>query len=171
MKKEDIILKEIKLVGLCIQTNNNAIFQSGEAYNNDISKTIQRYFQEGGSQKIQNLTNPGITYCVYTKYESDYRGDYTYFIGEEVTSIGDLAPGFTALTIPPQYYIKFTNEPGPMPGVCIDMWQKIWALSQEDLRFERAYEADFELYDHRAVDPKNTVLDIFIGIKKKTEQL
>ena len=169
MKKEEIVLKEITLVGLCIRTNNKAILQSSKASNSDIHETIQRYFQEGGNQKIQNLANPGVTYCAYTEYESDYKGDYTYFIGEEVTVVGDLAPGFKTLTIPPQYYVKFTNEPGPMPAVCIDMWQKIWGLSEKNLGFERAYKADFELYDRRATNPKETVLDIFIGVKTKAE--
>ncbi len=29
----------------------------------------------------------------------------------------------------------------------------------------RAYIADFEVYDHRSIDPQNTVLDIYIGVK------
>lgn len=59
----------------------------------------------------------------------------------------------------------FTSNPGPMPAVCIDLWQKIWTLNPAQLGGERQYLADFELYDKRASDPQNTVLDIYIGIK------
>ena len=64
-----------------------------------------------------------------------------------------------------QQYAKFTNLPGPMPSVCIDMWQNIWKMKASELGGERAYIADFEVYDERSVDHNNVVLDIYIGIK------
>ena len=53
-----------------------------------------------------------------------------------------------------------------MPTVCIDMWQNIWKMNASDLGGERAYIADFEVYDERSVDHNNVTLDIYIGIKK-----
>jgi len=38
-------------------------------------------------------------------------------------------------------------------------------MTAEDFGGKRAYQADFEVYDQRAQDPKNTSLDIFIGIR------
>ena len=38
-------------------------------------------------------------------------------------------------------------------------------MSSNDFGGERTYVADFEIYDQRAVDPANTSLDIYIGIK------
>ena len=52
-----------------------------------------------------------------------------------------------------------------MPDVCIALWQKIWSMKPEILGGTRAYQTDFELYDARAQDPKNTVLDIYVGIQ------
>jgi len=75
----------------------------------------------GLPSQISHRIEPNTTYCVYTDYESDFNGDYTYFIGEKVSSFDNLPEGFVALTIPAQNYVKFTNGPGPMPHVCIDI--------------------------------------------------
>jgi predicted transcriptional regulator YdeE len=45
-------------------------------------------------------------------------------------------------------------------------WLQIW--SQEDkhqLGGQRAYRADFEVYDKRAADPQNSQVDVYVGIK------
>ena len=52
-----------------------------------------------------------------------------------------------------------------MPEVVINAWQQIWKMSAIDLGGVRAYVADFEVYDQHAMDPTNTILDIFIGVK------
>ncbi|WP_232202676.1 hypothetical protein [Rickettsia montanensis] len=52
-----------------------------------------------------------------------------------------------------------------MPKVVIDMWQKIWHMDAAMLGGERAYIADFEIYDARSSDPHNAIVDIYIDIK------
>lgn len=52
-----------------------------------------------------------------------------------------------------------------MPEVVINAWQQIWKMSSDDFGGDRAYKADFEVYDQRAIDSTNTSLDIYIGIK------
>jgi predicted transcriptional regulator YdeE len=130
-----------------------------------IAPTIQKYFRQAVGEEIPNRKNPGTTYCVYTDYESDFTGDYTYFIGEEVKVGGDSMEGFSSIIIPAQNYAKFTSKPGIMPEVCIDMWQNIWKMKSGELGGKRAYLADFEVYDKRALDPSKTVLDIYVGVK------
>ncbi len=162
MQKEMAVLPVIKLVGITARTNNISEMNQATA---KIGATIQKYFSEGLPGKILHRKNPGRTYSVYTEYESDWNGDYTYFFGEEVTSFDDMSEDLISLTIPAQNYVKFTDGPGVMPAVCISLWQKIWQLNSDDLGGVRGYIADFELYDERAVDPQNTVLDIYLGIK------
>ena len=164
MKKEKTHCEAIYLIGITTRTNNANIF-STDPENNKIAMTVQNYFYNQLAEKIKNRKNPGTTYCVYTNYESDFTGDYTYFIGEEVSSFEEVDQGFEILTIPPQSYMKFTNDPGPMPEVCINMWKNIWALSETELGGERGYIADFEIYDERSKDHQNVTLDIHIGIK------
>jgi len=153
----------VTLVGITCRTSNAHIFESDPS-TNKIAATVQNYFHNGLSAKILYRKTPGTTYCVYTNYESDFAGEYTYFIGEEVTSVENIPTGFETLSIPSQKYAKFANNPGPMPDVCINMWKKIWAMAPTELG-ERSYVADFEVYDERSRDHQNVTLDIYIGIK------
>ena len=162
MKKIIIDLPEIKLVGITAKTNNNDEMDPAKA---KIGATLQQYFGQHLAAKIKNKKNSGTVFCVYTWYESDSTGNYTYFVGEEVNSFEEIPEDFAEITIPYQNYVKFTNNPGQMPLVCIDMWQNIWKMEDEDLGGKRSYVADFEIYDQRSLDPQNTVLDIYIGIR------
>jgi predicted transcriptional regulator YdeE len=157
---DNIQLPEILLIGITTRTNNQSEMDPTLS---KIGSLVQEYFQDGLSNQIPDRINQGVTYSVYTDYENDHTGDYTYFIGETVSSIDALPEGFTAITIPDQPYQKFTSESGAMPDVCINLWQNIW--SNQELAARRAYQADFEIYDQRAMDPNHTVLDIYIGVK------
>lgn len=165
MQKTTSELRELKLVGITTRTNNAKIFER-EPSTNQIAATVQKYFHNKLAEKINHRKTPGSTFCVYTNYESDVNGDYTYFIGEEVTEFDSIQKEFETLIIPPQSYAKFTCQPGPMPMVCINMWQNIWKMQPSDLGGERAYIADFEVYDERSNDHNNVILDIYIGIRK-----
>ena len=163
LKKIETQLKPIKLVGIQSRTNNALEMNESDR---KIPGTIQKYFQNRLYEKISNRKKPGVTYCVYTDYESDFNGDYTFFIGEEIDFSSDVNLDFKTLTIPTQTYVKFTNGPGQMPEVCVNAWKKIWDMSVSDFGGKRVYVADFEIYDERSQDPKNTILDIYVGIKK-----
>jgi predicted transcriptional regulator YdeE len=165
MQKAITILPEIKLVGITTRTNNAHIFESDPA-SNKIATTVQKYFHNALAEMIHDRKSPATTFCVYTNYESDVNGEYTYFIGEVVNSFDKVDKGFETLIIPAQRYAKFTNQPGPMPAACIEMWQKIWQMSSSDLGGERSYIADFEVYDERSIDHNNVTLDIYIGLSK-----
>lgn len=162
MQKTVTELPEIKLIGISCRTNNTSEMNISTA---KIAPTMQKYFQQALGEEIPNRKNPGTTYCVYTNYESDFTGDYTYFIGEEVNFLNPVSKEFSAIIIPAQSYAKFTSQPGAMPGVCISMWQNIWRMKSADLGGKRAYIADFEVYDNRALDLRKTVLDIYLGVK------
>ena len=136
---------------------------------------MQRYFTDQLFNKIPNRVKPGTTFCVYTGYDdsaikendNSYMGAYTYFVGEHVSCVDgiNLPDELTVLTIPAQTYAKFTTEPGAMPFVVIQAWQKICTMKQADLGGVRRFHADFEVYDERAMNPKAAALDIYIGIK------
>ncbi len=173
MKKEIIKQPEMILVGISVQTRFQNEINPAHA---KITPTVQRYFTEQLFNKIPNRVKPGTTYCIYTGYDdsaikakdNSYMGAYTYFVGEHVSSISDaidLPNDLTILTIPAQTYAKFTTEPGAMPFVVIQAWQRIWTMKQADLGGVRRFHADFEVYDERAMNPKAATLDIYVGIK------
>ena len=74
-----------------------------------------------------------------------------------MTSFENIDKEFSTLTIPVQTYAKFTSDPDQMPKVVIDMWQKIWHMDAAMLGGERAYIADFEIYDERSSDAHNAI--------------
>jgi len=155
-------MPEIKLVGITVRTNNKAEFDSVTA---KIGPTVQYYFQQQVADKIPQRKNPGTTFCAYTNWESDHRGDYTFYIGEEVSAIDEIPEGLESHIIPSQTSIKFTTEPGPMPDVVHNAWQEIWKMSPEALGVKRYYLTLFEVYDERANDHQNAVLDLYIGLE------
>ncbi|MBX9577171.1 MAG: GyrI-like domain-containing protein [Chthoniobacterales bacterium] len=162
MQKTEVSLPELKLLGLSCRTSLNHEMSPSSA---KIPGMLQKYFGSQSPEKIPHRLKPGVTYCVYTNYESDYTGEYDYFVGEVVNSFEKTPEGFSQLTIPSQHYVKITAGPGKMPEICIQAWQEeVWAASPEMLGGKRNYLADFEVYDERATDPQNTILDIYVGI-------
>ena len=162
MKKELVNKPEIKLVGLTVRTNNK---NEMNAEASKIGKLASHFWSQNIASQIPHRINPGVTLSVYTEYDSNEHGDYTYFIGEEVSSFENVSSEFQRLTIPAAKYQKFTTPEGRMPQVVINAWQRIWKMSSNDFGGERAYIADFEVFDQRANDPVQASLDIYIGIK------
>ncbi|MFV9875747.1 MAG: hypothetical protein AB8U25_04775 [Rickettsiales endosymbiont of Dermacentor nuttalli] len=50
-----------------------------------IGPLVAKYFREDIGKKIVNRNNLGITYYIYSEYESDFTRNYTNLIGEEVS--------------------------------------------------------------------------------------
>ena len=163
MKKSNESLNAIKLVGITARTSNSLEANPETA---KIGQTVGNYFENNLSQKIVNRVKPGTTYCAYAEYETDENSQYTYFVGEEVDSLKEIPDGFETLIIPPSNYTKFECGPGGMPAVCIDAWKKIWKMQEADFGGMRTYITDFEIYDERAKDYGNAILDIYIGVKQ-----
>lgn len=163
MQQTLISKPEINLVGICICTSYQ---QELDKIKGNIFPCVQRYFHGALSEKIPNRSKPGTTYCAYTNYETDYQGAYTYFIGEEVPAFDSFLPeGFQKLIIPQQHYVKFTTNPAPMPDVIVNAWNEIWKMPSIKLGGKRRYQIDFEIYDERATDHQNIVLDLYVGIE------
>lgn len=163
MQQTLITKPEIRLVGISVRTSYQ---QELDKMQGLIFPCVRQYFHGALFQKISHRAKPGTTFCVYTDYEGDHKGAYTYFIGEEVTSYDNLIPeGFHRLTIPPQTYAKFTTKPAPMPDVIVNAWEEIWKMSPKELGGKRHYQTDFEIYDERASDHQKIILDVYVGIK------
>lgn len=162
MQKNERQLPEIKLIGLTIRTNNENEVNPQKA---KISALAEQYWTGNYANQIPNRANPGKTYAVYTEYEGDERGDYTYFLGEEVTQIDSIPEGFVSFTLPPSKYVQFTTEPGQIPEVIINAWRQIWLMGDKELGGKRAFQADLEVVDVKNLNPEKAVFDIFIGIQ------
>ena len=123
MKKNYIEFAAKKLVGISVRTNNANEMTADKA---QIGKTIGNFYSESLTDQIGTKTNPGVIYSVYTNYDSDHTGDYTYFVGEEVDAF-EAHNTLEQLEIPAQKYAVFTAGPAPMPQVIIEAWQAIFS--------------------------------------------
>ncbi len=164
MKKQLIKKSEIKLLGLSVRTNNQNEMNPKTA---KIGELMGQYWSQNIAGKILHRKNEGVTLSVYTEYDSDEHGDYTYYLGEEVSSFEGQLEELQSCIIPAATYQKFTTPVGKMPEVVIQAWQEIWKMSSQNLEGKRAYIADFEWYDERASDPNHAALDIYIGIQSE----
>lgn len=99
--------------------------------------------------------------ALYTEYESDEHGEYTFVLGGKSSSARE---GVTVKTVPAGRYAVFTSERGPVQKVVVETWQRIWSELPSAKKL-RTYVADFEVYDQRAADPANAVVDIYVGVK------
>jgi predicted transcriptional regulator YdeE len=103
--------------------------------------------------------------ALYTDYETDEHGPYTYVLGAKVSAASKIPQGMVARRVPAGRYAVFTSDRGPVAEVGLNTWKRIWALPQSNPEIHRNYKTDLEVYDQRAVDPKNAQIDIYVGIK------
>ena len=140
----------------------NAKEMSGEGI---IGKQWARFVQENLAAQIQNKADSSSVLAVYSDYASDKDGEYSFLIGARVISADNVPAGMIAKKIPAGRYAVFTSEKGPVMKVVPGLWQKIWGIPKSEPGGDRAYKADYELYDARAIDPQNAQVEIHVGIK------
>ena len=146
------------VIGIAARTSNAREISAERI----IGKQWDRVMQEGLIEKIPNKADQDIV-AVYTDYASDKDGEYTYLLGARVTSDAEVPEGMVAKKIPPGRFAVFTSEKGPGPKVVPDTWMKINSLPKSAV--DRVYRADYEIYDERAMDPQNLVMDVYVGIR------
>ena len=148
------------LAGLATRTNNAAEMNG----NGKIGSIWQSFLQPGLVAKISNKIGVDLV-AVYTEYETDHTGHYTYLLGIPVLSSESLPVNLTVKHISPGRYAVFTSERGPLIKVVREVWQRIWSMSEKELGGKRAFQSDYEIYDQRAADPENAQIDIYIGLR------
>ena len=62
-------------------------------------------------------------------------------------------------------YATLTSDKGPIPEVVIRLWQRVWSMSPIVLGGRRAFEADYEIYDQRAKDPRDGQVELRLGLE------
>jgi predicted transcriptional regulator YdeE len=148
------------IAGLTARTNN-AHEMSGKG---KIGNVWHQFLQPNLVSKIPNKMGVDLI-AVYTDYESDHTGHYTYLLGLPVISAESLPASLTLKHIPAGRYAVFSSSRGPRAKVVPELWQRIWAMSAEELGGTRAFRTDYEIYDQRASDPENAQVDVYIGLR------
>ena len=148
------------VVGIAVRTSNAE--QMTEA--RPIGKQWERLFKEGVLAAIPNKADGNIV-AVYTEYAGDKDGEYTYLLGARVTKVEKLPDGMTVKNVPAGRYAVFTSERGPVQKVVVEMWRRVWETPKNALGGDRTYRADFELYDQRAQNPADAVVDLYVAVR------
>ncbi|WP_128895153.1 GyrI-like domain-containing protein [Longirhabdus pacifica] len=142
------------LSGMMTRTNNQREFEG----NGNIQKLWEQFYAQDTNENQRNQSQP--IYAIYSDYESEEFGHYNYTISTECSRFP--LTNFT-MHIPKQNYIVFTTEKGPIAEVVPNAWEEIWNWSKTSAE-KRSFTYDMEVYDERAQDPANAIVDIYIAI-------
>lgn len=153
----------IEVIGIETRTNN-AKEMGPEGI---IPKQWGIFMEQNLLEKIPNKTSSGII-AGYTEYQSNKDGEYTFFIGAQVSSDKNVPEGMVVKVIPAGNYAVLTSEIGPIWEVVQALWKKIWTAPASEVWSElnRSYRFDYEIYDERVMDPANAQVDVFLGIRE-----
>ncbi len=124
----------------------------------DCGRLWQEFERGKYFEKIPNKLSDEIM-AVYHDYENDHTGQFSYFIGCQVEECAVVADGMKLLIVPEGSFEKVTAK-GLMPDCIAEAWKHIWAAD-----LERAYLADFEVYDDRSQDWAKAEVDVFVSVK------
>jgi predicted transcriptional regulator YdeE len=147
------------VVGIEVRTNNAQEGTSGGA----IPQQWQRLYMQGILDQIPDRLDQSVV-AVYTKYASDWNGDYNYILGARVKPGTKVPAGMVGVSVPAGKYVEFTSGRGPAPQVVPNLWKEIWTYFHEPGNPVRAYRADFEVYDDMS-NPNSIQMKIYVGVK------
>jgi predicted transcriptional regulator YdeE len=148
------------MVGIAVRTSNA---EQGTP-ERPIGKQWERLFKDGVLAAIPNKADLDIV-ALYTEYASDKDGEYTHVLGARVTKVESVPAGMVAKNVPAGRYALFTSERGAVQKVVVDMWQKVWATPKSALGGDRTYKSDYEVYDQRAQNPADAVVDLYVAVR------
>lgn len=160
MKPREVQREGFIVVGIAVRTSN-AKEMTPEAA---IGKQWERLMREGLLATIPNEVDGSIV-ALYTDYASDKDGEYTFVLGARVTKAENIPAGMVAKKVPGGRYAVFTSQKGPVQKVVVETWQRVWATPKNALGGERTYKADFEIYDQRAQNPADAVVDLYVAVR------
>jgi predicted transcriptional regulator YdeE len=148
------------VVGIAVRTSNAEQMTAARP----IGKQWERLFKEGVLAAIPNKADEKIV-AVYSEYASDKDGEYTYLLGARVRKVESVPAGMTVKNVPAGRYAVFTSERGPVEKVVVEMWRRVWETPKNALGGDRTYKADFEVYDQRAQNPADAVVDLYVAVR------
>lgn len=131
---------EFSVAGLAARTDNEL-----EMTENGQIRKLWRNFFEGSFQTGADAADDGV-YAVYTEYESDENGDYTFVLGRRIPEQAEVRADLTTFKIREGRYAVFTADEGPAAAVVPALWKRIWSMSKEELGGQRAFQTDYEVH-------------------------
>lgn len=146
-------LSEFLIVGYAVRTDNSRA-------QTDIAQAWQHIMRNNVLEKIPNRADRDI-FAVYTDYESDHNGPYTYILGCRVSEATTVADGLVLHKVPAQDYAHLRFK-GRFPQRLQKGWAEIW-----NSNLPRTFATDFEQYGVRYDGSDHAELDVFVAIQEE----
>ncbi|MCP8351954.1 GyrI-like domain-containing protein [Candidatus Synchoanobacter obligatus] len=161
MHDDIITLSPITVIGPAIRTSNELEATAG----GQISSLYEKFMADNMSEKIDEKSDHRII-ALYTDYDSDEAGEYTYAIGHQVIDPEDMPSDCEIFDIPGGRYLRYPSQRGPINQVLPLVWQEIWAKTQAgELGVTRAFQTDFEFHNYEDPLSAEVQVDIYLSIK------
>lgn len=159
MKNQSTELAAFQIIGIKTRTTNAEEMKGAGR----IQALWTQFYSEQIMTKIPGPADAKII-SAYHDYESDANGAYSVLVGMKVVAGTKVPEGMHVINVPSQNYLQFTTREGEMPGVVIEVWQKVWDLESKS-ELKRKYSVDLEIYDERSMNPANAIVEMFIATK------
>ena len=127
----------------------------------EIPQFWQQVIQKEQIKNIPNKKQPETVLGICMDFEAD--GTFSYIIGSEVAHTDDVPEDMVIKQIPDAEYAVFTAR-GKMPDSIQNTTKYIYQEWLPKSKYQHANSPEFELYDERSDDSKNSEVDIYIPI-------
>lgn len=144
------------IAGISIRTTN----KNGQA-GSDLTSLWSRFYEESIPMKVSNPIGEEV-YAVYTKYSSDYQGDYTAFIGLKIRDEEDVPKGLERIQIGGGKYREYILKGEPSKSIP-EAWRRIW---ENDNNLKRRYTSDFEVYGEKSGNGPLSEIKIYLAVNE-----
>ncbi len=151
VKRESCYLSGIALKKKTVNANGQSMIDCGNLW--------QEFEKRNMAAQIPNPLGD-VVFAVYYDYEGDHTKPFSYFIGCPVEKNAPKPDGLDELFIPEALYQKVEAK-GKMPDCVAEAWRQIWSSN-----LIRAYQYDFEIYDHRSRNWEHAEVDIFLSVNE-----
>jgi predicted transcriptional regulator YdeE len=147
------------VIGVSVRTSG----QKEAGGNGQVPALWARSLQDGTFERIPNRTDEKML-AVYTDFDGDQTGVYTYILGARVSSAEKVPDGMVAVTIPAGRYAVVQSDKGTLPDIIPKVWKDIAAMSTKDRGGERSFKTDYVVFP-AGFDWQDTQVEVHVGMK------
>ncbi|MBV8809715.1 MAG: AraC family transcriptional regulator [Acidobacteriaceae bacterium] len=149
------------VIGISTRTSN-AMEASG---NGEIAQLWKRFRNDDVLVRIANRADDRVI-AVYSDYQSDRNGMYTYTLGAKVTSTKDVPAGMVVQRVEAGNYAVLESQGQAAGPIVLGLWQRAWSL-EDAHELHRAYKTDFDVYyEDLKKSPAAEHVNVYVGLGK-----
>ncbi|MBI5346477.1 MAG: GyrI-like domain-containing protein [Chlamydiae bacterium] len=148
-------LNEVKIIGIDFKTS----FADGKDAK-EIPSFWKKFFDDKIMDKISATSTLLNIVAVYYGYQPD--GSYHMLIGAIVDDNAKAPFDLQSLNIPAEQYATIIAK-GPFAEAIVQGWK---FMCSKDLKYDRKYSYDLEIYDEKSTNDKDSEVKILAAIKK-----